>query len=115
VQHKQTYEERVKATRARFIDSLPVRLELISTTLRTEDSSHELESKTRKVHRMLHDIAGNAAMLELVHIEASIRKGLSIAEAADHERTTLSQRDIDQIDSVLGETAKIVTRRQEDN
>lgn len=108
----ETFAQRVEATRRRFIEGLPVRLEAVSATLTEKDAPDASESKARKIHRMMHDLAGNAAMLELAEIESSLRRALSVAEEADTKRSALSDTEIGLIDDVLADTRKIILSMQ---
>tara|TARA_R110002020_G_scaffold24308_2_gene80124 strand:+ start:94 stop:468 length:375 start_codon:yes stop_codon:yes gene_type:complete len=94
VRDDRTFEQRVSATRQRFIDGLPARLESIDAALDAGADAASGESHARLIHRMLHDLAGNAAMLELDLVEESVRSGLKVAEAADSGDGSLSPDDI---------------------
>jgi len=99
VRDDRTFEQRVSATRHRFIDGLPARLERIDAALDAGGDAASGETHARLIHRMLHDLAGNAAMLELDLVEESVRSGLKIAEAADSGDGSLSPDSIRAIHS----------------
>ena len=103
----ETYEQRVAATRKRFIEGMPERLQAVADALRETDGADPRETKARKVHRMLHDLAGNAAMLEYAEIEDRLRKGLRVAEDADESSAPLSTDDIRIIETALADARSV--------
>ena len=103
----ETYEQRVAATRKRFIEGMPERLQAVADALRETDGADPRETKARKVHRMLHDLAGNAAMLEYAEIEDRLRKGLRVAEDADESSVPLSTDDIRIIETALADARSV--------
>jgi hypothetical protein len=56
---------------------------------------------------MLHDLAGNAAMLEYAEIEDRLRKGLRVAEDADESAAPLSTDDIRTIEAALADARSV--------
>lgn len=106
----ETYEQRVAATRKRFIEGMPERLQAVSDALRETDGADPRETKARKVHRMLHDLAGNAAMLEYLAIEDCLRKALRVAEDADDSSSPLSADDVRIIEAALADADSVVKK-----
>ncbi|UOA32737.1 hypothetical protein DSM110093_02539 [Sulfitobacter sp. DSM 110093] len=106
----ETYEQRVAATRKRFIEGLPTRTQAISDTLREAEGVDPLETKVRKVHRMMHDLVGNAAMLEYTEIEDCLRRGLRVAEEADNNGSTLSADEVRIIETALADANDVVEK-----
>ena len=106
----ETYEQRVAATRKRFIEGLPARTQAISDTLREAEDADPSGRKVRKIHRMLHDLAGNAAMLEYTEIEDCLRKGLHVAEDADNNGSTLSADEVRIIETALADANDVVVK-----
>ena len=104
MQDDQTYEQRVAATRLRFIAGLSERLDNIDIALAAGEDDTSAERHSRTIHRMLHDLAGNAAMLELDAVARSIREGVAIAEAADTQGEALSSASILRIHEVVAGT-----------
>lgn len=104
----ETYEQRVAATRKRFIEGIPDRLQAVSDALHETDGADPRETKARKVHRMLHDLAGNAAMLDYLEIEDCLRKGLRVAEDADESSSPLSADDVRIIETALADANSVV-------
>jgi len=109
----ETYEQRIAATRKRFIEGLPARLQAVSDALRETDGANLRETKARKIHRMTHDLVGNAAMLEYVEVEDCLRKGLRVAEEADNECSDLSADEIRIIEAALTDAKGVVGKMQE--
>lgn len=97
----ETFEQRVARTRARFIDNLPERIETIRQAARHTSDPGANETQQRKVHRLLHDMAGTAAMLELSAIETSVRRALHIAEEADVKNIPYDEESLFMIEVVL--------------
>lgn len=102
-----TYEERVSATRKRFILRIEQTLDDVLSALKTETPVETTETRARKVHRMLHDMAGNAAMLDLCELAQKLRQGVDIAETADHGRRQISERETAAIQEVV-EDARVL-------
>lgn len=97
----ETFEQRVAKTRVRFIENLPERIETIRHAARHPVDPGASETQQRKVHRLLHDMAGTAAMLELSAIEKSVRRALGIAEEADVKNIPYDQDSLFMIEVVL--------------
>ena len=112
-QEHETYEARVARTRKRFILSLDERLDAILSAARGGADADPVETQPRKVHRMMHDMAGNAAMLELSEVEDSIRKGLGVAEKADADGVPMTDADVAAIEAAVEETRKVAAVLQE--
>lgn len=104
----ETYEQRVAATRRRFLDGLPERLDDVDTTMFALDYASSTETRARRVHRLLHDLAGNAAMLDLPAIEDAVRKGVDVAEDADVCKRSLTDAEMCRIGDVLADTRSIL-------
>lgn len=85
-----SYLENLSKTRKRFVGSLASRLDAIVAQVDAEEHATDRETAPRKLHRLLHDMAGNAAMLELADVETAARDGLAVAERADRETRRLS-------------------------
>lgn len=85
------FSERVACIRKRFLSEMPQRVRTISDVLAGIEDEDTEESRSRMLHRMLHDIAGSAAMLELYDIEVAARRGLAIAEVSDDRGTPLDE------------------------
>ena len=62
---------------------------------------------------MMHDMAGNASMLELHEVETSIRKGLGAAEKADAGGRLLSDSDLVEIEAAVAEARKVTAALQD--
>ncbi|MBB3994756.1 hypothetical protein GGR95_002405 [Sulfitobacter undariae] len=108
-----TYDDKVAQTRRRFVHSLNGRLDAILEAMRSTPQPDSGETQTRHIHRLLHDMAGNSAMLELEGIESSIRKGLAIAERVDAARQPLSDTEIKEIETIVEQTRSIATQLEE--
>ena len=106
----ETYEQRVAATRKRFIEGLPARLQAVSDALHETEAADPRETKARKIHRMMHDLAGNAAMLEYTEVEDCLRKGLRVAEDADNGSSTLSAVAVRIIEAALADANGVVEK-----
>ena len=101
------YEQRVKATRAKFIERIDQTLNGILSALAPGQPATGAESQTRKVHRLLHDMAGNAAMLDLLQLDEKLRQGVKIAEVADDENRLISAEESKKIQTVIEEAREI--------
>ena len=86
-----SYEERIAQVRKRFIHTLAERLGDIADAIQLAPETCTDETQAHKLHRMLHDMGGNAAMLEFDEIEKIIRQGVDIAEQADVDGRELTQ------------------------
>ena len=102
--HNLSYEDRIAQVRKRFVSTLSDRLEDISVAIKTATAGISGETHARKVHRLLHDMGGNAAMLEFDGIEMLLRQGVSIAEQADATGTTLTEDDKAALEKIITET-----------
>ncbi len=109
-----SYEARVAKTRQRFIGSLGDRLDNILAEAHRPEGSDPKETQVRKLHRMMHDMAGNAAMLELGEIETAIRSGLGHAESADQHGRPLTPADLAAIEHAIAETRVVALRLNEE-
>jgi len=88
-------------------------LDDIDLALDAGDDPTSAERHPRKIHRMLHDLAGNAAMLELDSVERAAREGVKIAEAADTQGVDLSEERIEALHAVVAETRSVAKDLQE--
>jgi len=86
-----SYDERIAQVRKRFIHTLAERLNDIADAIQLAPETCIDETQAHKLHRMLHDMGGNAAMLEFNEIEKIIRQGVDIAEQADVDGRELTQ------------------------
>lgn len=59
---------------------------------------------------MMHDMAGNAAMLELGEVETAIRSGLGHAETADQQGRALTPEDLAAVERAIDETRAVALR-----
>ncbi|EAQ02409.1 hypothetical protein OB2597_20041 [Pseudooceanicola batsensis HTCC2597] len=100
-ERERLFEQRVQKTRARFVANLPERLEAIREAARSSEATDGRETQLRKVHRLLHDMAGSAAMLELAEIETSVRRALEIAEEADVRNSPFNREELFLIEAAL--------------
>lgn len=105
----QTFSGRVAIIRRRFLSELPMRVHAISDVLEDTGGEDFNETQARKVHRMLHDIAGSAAMLELHDIEAAARRGLAVAEVSDARNASLDGESRSTVQKSLHEMLAIAT------
>lgn len=107
-----SYEDRVAQMRKRFVFSVDARLDAIF-----EDCSANPvatgESKVRRTHRLLHDMAGNAAMLELDELAAQTRFAVEIAALADKATRNVTPDEKRQIEAIIATTRVIVARLKE--
>lgn len=108
-----TYEERVARTRSRFVHSLPERLDAILDAIDVVPDADSRETQTRKAHRLFHDMAGNAAMLEMEGIEQSARQGLAIAERADIASHTFTDIEKNDLKAIVAQTRSIAAQLKE--
>jgi hypothetical protein len=99
-----SYEARIAQVRARFVGTLADRLLDISDAIKTTTEGSGGETHARKVHRLLHDIGGNAAMLELDVIEEPLRQAISIAERADAMGASLTEIDKAALQQIVSRT-----------
>ena len=113
MQQNETFEQRVASIRRRFIDGLDARLDSIDLSLCAGEDATSNERHARKIHRLFHDLAGNAAMLELEAVERSIRKGVEIAQIADSRGEALSDESIMRLRAVLAGTRSVARDLQE--
>lgn len=84
------YQKSLASSQNRFLASLPEKLDALLAQVSATQAPSSQEHPARKLHRLIHDIAGNAAMLGFSDIEAAIREGLPLAEAADKESRQLT-------------------------
>jgi hypothetical protein len=99
-----SYEDRIKLVRKRFICTLAERLDTISSTIREAPEASINEPHARKVHRLFHDMGGNAAMLELSNIERIVRQGVVIAEQVDTSGADLTDAQKTALEAIVAET-----------
>ncbi|WP_163852085.1 Hpt domain-containing protein [Pseudooceanicola aestuarii] len=97
------FSQRVAKIRARFMEGVPARLNAIRDVVHCAESTDPHETQLRKAHRLLHDMAGSAAMLDLPEIEGAVRRALDIAESADAKNTPFDHADLLIIDTALSE------------
>ncbi|WP_458790922.1 hypothetical protein [Yoonia sp. MH D7] len=102
--HNLSYEDRIARVRERFVSTLADRLEDILQAIETTTESTSGETHARKVHRLLHDAGGNAAMLEFDGIEMLLRQGVLIAERVDANGTSLTEADKAELKKIIAET-----------
>lgn len=86
-----SYEERIAHIRTRFVGSLSGRLQEICTALHADDGS--TDSRARTIHRLLHDLIGSAAMLEVEALETVLRPAVHLAERVDEANGELTDED----------------------
>lgn len=98
---KTAYEERIGEVRKRFVGSLHERLDAIAEETRKPDEDAARETQLEKVHRLLHDLVGNAAMLELHEVQEQMQPALNLVETRHEHNAPLSHEDLAQIDKVL--------------
>ncbi|MBB5721855.1 chemotaxis protein histidine kinase CheA [Loktanella ponticola] len=96
-----SYDDRIAQVRKRFIHTLKDRLDDVLNVVQGEPESSGGETHVRKVHRLLHDMSGNAAMLELDTIEQIVRKGVDIAEHVDTTGADLTQTQITALEAII--------------
>ncbi|MEC7257575.1 MAG: hypothetical protein VXW58_07130 [Pseudomonadota bacterium] len=102
------YDEQVRATRAKFIARIDATLDGIVEAM-SSDSVIARETQARRVHRLLHDMAGNAAMLDLTSLSQKLRQGVELAEGADDENRTITPEESAAIRAVV-EDARLIGR-----
>ncbi|WP_091845583.1 Hpt domain-containing protein [Palleronia pelagia] len=103
------FAERVGDIRTKFVDRLPARVQEIRTAVHAEERQDTSETQMRKVHRMLHDLAGSAAMLDMESVESSLRQALGVAERADSQNSSFDDDDRAVIDRALSIVVRIAT------
>ncbi|AML50461.1 hypothetical protein [Falsihalocynthiibacter arcticus] len=108
------YETRVTEMRKRFICSLDGRLDAIIQVIDAESESTGGENHPRKLHRLLHDMSGSFAMLELTEISWEIRTAVVIAENADKLNRALTPDEKTETMAVIAQTRAIGTRLKEE-
>lgn len=112
--HKKTaYDERLGEVRKRFVGSLHKRLDAIAEETRKPDDASARETQLEKVHRMLHDMVGNASMLELHDVQNKIQPALTLVESRHEHDAPLSQDDLAQIDEALAAGRLVATNLRE--
>jgi HPt (histidine-containing phosphotransfer) domain-containing protein len=84
-----TYADKVAALKLKFVSSIPQRAEDIRAML-VDHPDGAGETPPRRLHRLLHDLAGNAAMLGCDEIKDAVTESLKMSAAADHEGRSLS-------------------------
>jgi HPt (histidine-containing phosphotransfer) domain-containing protein len=89
-----SYADKLKDTTDRFLASLGDRIQEIANTIEEKPDPLSTESPRRKLHRLLHDLSGSAAMLNLDDVHAAVANGLSAAAAADRAGRSLTDDDI---------------------
>ncbi|MBU2961601.1 Hpt domain-containing protein [Citreicella sp. C3M06] len=105
---KPRFEDRVAEIRMRFLETIPDRLKEIREAIQTPENSDPEETQLRKAHRMLHDMTGSAAMLELDHIEGAFRRALRIAEVADAKNTPFNSEELVIINDALADILDVL-------
>jgi HPt (histidine-containing phosphotransfer) domain-containing protein len=101
------YEEQVRATRAKFIARSEQTLDGILSAIAAGSAPDSRESQARKVHRLLHDMAGNAAMLDLHALDQKLRQGVEIAEVADAQNRPITPEESAAIRGVVDDARLI--------
>ncbi|MBU2959182.1 Hpt domain-containing protein [Paracoccus sp. 1_MG-2023] len=106
---KSSYDERLGEVRKRFVGSLHERLDTIAEETRKPDDASARETQLEKVHRLLHDLVGNAAMLELHDVQNEIQPALTLVESRHEHDAPLSHDDLAQIDKALAAGRLVAT------
>ena len=101
------YLDQLRRTRERFALSLSGRLDAITTQIETARDGGMREAASRKLHRLFHDLAGNAAMLDLASIEAAMRDGLHFSERADREGRDLTTQERTLVGEAIERTRRL--------
>ena len=103
------YDERLAEVRKRFVGSLYERLDSIAEETCKPDDASARETQLEKVHRLLHDLVGNAAMLELHDVQNEIQPALTLVESRHKYEAPLSHDDLAQIDKALAAGRLVAT------
>ncbi|KMK64957.1 Hpt domain-containing protein [Puniceibacterium sp. IMCC21224] len=103
----EAYLKSLAVIRMRFVNDLQGKLDVISDHMSDNHEHDANETASRKLHRLLHDMAGNAAMLDLMDVETVVRKGLSTAERADEENRSLSPEETLKLKKIIAELREI--------
>lgn len=112
--HKKTaYDERLAEVRKRFVRSINTRLDDIAEETRKPNDASAPETQLEKVHRLLHDMVGNAAMLELHEFQNKIQPALTLVESRHEHDAPFSQDDLAQIDEALAAGHLVATNLRE--
>ena len=98
-----TYHQRLAATRARFIMTLPERLDAIATQVSVKDDPEDRETAVHKLHRLLHELAGNSAMLDMTDVSSVARKALEIVEHIDHAQRPVAPNEQCEVLQIVAE------------
>lgn len=106
---KSAYDKRLGEVRKRFVGSLHERLGAIAEETRKPDDASARETQLEKVHRLLHDLVGNAAMLELHDIQNEIQPALTLVENRHERYAPLSNDDLALIDKALAAGCLVAT------
>lgn len=102
---KDEFSAQVSKIRSRFVQGLDARIDAIRDVMYVPTEALSAESPEHASHRMLHDLAGSAAMLQLADIETAARAALEIAEHADNRGTPFDQSEREAIETVLSQIA----------
>ena len=103
----EAYLERIAQTRIRFINGIDDRVQSVRKVMSGEAQEPAAETPQRTIHRMLHDMAGNTAMLQLPEIEKVVRTALAIAETCDDEDRQMTPEERNRFSADLDEIARL--------
>ena len=102
-EHPDAYSQSLAGIRTRFVAGLPGKIDEIRSQVAGLGADDAAETAPRKLHRLLHDMAGNSAMLGYHDFEAIVRQGLVAAERADNEHRNVSADEAEDLIKILME------------
>lgn len=108
-----SYEDRIAQLRRRFVHTLAERLDDISDVVRAAPETVVEETHAHMIHRMLHDMGGDAAMLEFEGIAQIMLQGVEISERADSAGVNLTEAGRAALDEIIDEARAAATLLRE--
>lgn len=107
------YEDRIAHIRLRFVDSLAERFEEIRTALKSVPEEGTRDSYVRTIHRLFHDMAGSAAMLEIEVLESAVCPAVHIAERVDAAQSELTDEEKHELDAIIEQAQAVAVQLKE--
>lgn len=108
-----SYEERIAHIRTRFVGSLTGRLQEICTALHADVDDGSTDSRARTIHRLLHDLIGSAAMLEVEALETVLRPAVHLAERVDEANGELTDEDKQVLNAIIERAQSVAEQLKE--